>query len=51
MQKTIDHVGNVSWTAEPRGGYSVLDPSNNLFGTDCEKNKFLNYVDICGNIV
>ena len=53
MQKTIDHEGNVSWTAEPHGGYEVLDPSNVLLGdnTDCQYKKFLNYVDICGNIV
>ena len=38
MQKTIDHEGNVSWTAEPHGGYEVLDPSNVLLGdnTDCQ---------------
>ena len=41
------------WTAEAHGGYSILDPSGELFGdnTDCQYKKFLNYVDICGNIV
>ena len=41
------------WIAEAHGGYSTLDPSNVLLGdnTDCENKKFLNYVDICGNIV
>ena len=55
MQTTYDSDGAtiLEFTAAPHGGYSILDPSNNLLGdiTDCEKNKFLNYVDICGNIV
>ena len=54
MQTEYDSDGALEgWTAEAHGVYSVLDPSNVLLGdnTDCEYNKFLNYVDICGNIV
>jgi hypothetical protein len=55
MQAEYDSTGDTleGWTAEAHGVYSVLDPSNVLLGdnTDCENKKFLNYVDICGNIV
>ena len=52
MQATYNTGGVLQgWEAAAHGGFSVLDPSNVLFGTDCEKDKFLNYVDICGNIV
>ena len=55
MQAEYDTDGTTleGWTAEAHGGYSTLDPSNVLLGdnTDCQYKKFLNYVDICGNIV
>ena len=55
MQAEYDSDGVTleGWTAEAHGGYSTLDPSNVLLGdnTDCQYKKFLNYVDICGNIV
>ena len=54
MQATYNTGGVLQgWEAAAHGGYEVLDPSNVLLGdnTDCEKDKFLNYVDICGNIV
>ena len=54
MQAQYDPNGVLTgWIAEPRGGYSVLDPNNILHGdfTDCSHKKYLDYVDICGNIV